>query len=186
MMVDRGRFTEAELCEQTKATDVVRGVETEEREPYPVFCPQIRSLPRERAMPADSVAIYDLEGELFFGAAPDLEDYLAEVFAGARARDISHIVLRVKRVRDPDAVCLERLERALHDARDKGFTVLLAGIRPDLLRGMQRLGWSDWLPRDHWFLEEDTEFSSTLRAVRRAYELAGERQRGDAVVYYLV
>jgi SulP family sulfate permease len=136
--------------------------------------------------PARSVAIYDLEGELFFGAAPDLERHLERVLDNARARAIRHVVLRVKRVRDPDAVCLERLERGVRDAQAEGVTLLLAGIRPDLLRGMERLRWSEWLPREQWFAEEETEFSATLNAVRRAYELVGQRRQGEAAVYYLV
>jgi SulP family sulfate permease len=135
--------------------------------------------------PARDVAIHDLEGELFFGAAPDLERHAQELLDQARSRGIRHVVLRVKRVRNPDAVCYERLEHALRDAQAHGFTVLLAGIRPDLLRGMERLGWSAWLPREHWFPEKETEFSATLDAVRKAYELAGQR-RNEAVVYYLV
>ena len=136
--------------------------------------------------PARSVAIYDLEGELFFGAAPELERHLEESFTRARRRGIRHVVLRVKRVRDPDAVCFERLEQQLRKAQKQGFTLLLAGIRPDLQHGMERLGWSEWLPREQWFPEEDQDFSSTLRAVRTAYELVGQRHQSEAVVYYLV
>jgi len=137
--------------------------------------------------PARSVVIHDLEGELFFGAAPDLEELLHTAFTAARSRGISHVVLRLKRVRDPDAVCYERLEHALKEAHQEGFTVLLAGIRPDLLRGLERLGFDRWVPRERWFVEEEEEFSSTLKAVRRAYELVGlQRPQGQAAVYYLV
>jgi SulP family sulfate permease len=137
--------------------------------------------------PVRSVAIHDLEGELFFGAAPELERYLRDAFDAAREQGIWHIVLRMKRVRDPDAVCFERLEHALREAQAEGFTVFLAGIRPDLLRGMKRLRFDDWLPSDRWFPEEDTQFSATLQAVRKAYELIGkQRPHGEAVVYYLV
>lgn len=137
--------------------------------------------------PARNVAIHDLEGELFFGAAPELERHLSDAFAAARGKGISHVVLRVKRVRDPDAVCYERLEHALRDAQKLGFTVLLAGIRPDLLRGIERLGFEAWLPRALWFLEEDEPDSATLKAVRHAYGRLGiDRPQGVAAVYYLV
>jgi SulP family sulfate permease len=137
--------------------------------------------------PASSVAIYDLEGELFFGAAPDLERHLRCALDEAREQDIRHVVLRVKRVRDPDAVCFERLEHGLREARAQGFTVFLAGIRPDLLRGIQRLQFDAWLPRDQWFLEDDKRDSATLQAVRKAYDMLGiRRPHGEAVVYYLV
>jgi SulP family sulfate permease len=136
---------------------------------------------------AESVAIHDLEGELFFGAAPDLERHLETTLDDARRAGIRHIVLRVKRVRAPDAVCFERLEHGLRRAQAEGFTVFLAGIRPDLLRGMRRLGFARWLPEDHWFPEETERYSSTLKAVRKAYELAGLRSsQREAVVYYLV
>jgi SulP family sulfate permease len=73
------------------------------------------------------------------------------------------------------------------DARQERRALALCALWiPKMLRGMERLGWSEWLPREHWFPEEDTEFSATLRAVRKAYELAGERSQGEAVVYYLV
>ncbi len=137
--------------------------------------------------PARDVAIFGLEGELFFGAAPDLERHVREACEVARARGIRHIVLRVKRVRDPDAVCYESLEHALRDAQAEGFTVYLAGIRPDVLRGMQRLHFDRWLPREYWFLEGDEADSATIKAVRKAYELLGlRRPQGEAVVYYLV
>jgi SulP family sulfate permease len=138
--------------------------------------------------PARSVVIHDLEGELFFGAAPDLERHLQSAFDAARDQGIGYVVLRVKRVRDPDAVCFERLEHALRDAQKQGFVVLLAGIRPDLLRGMRRLGFDEWLAPDRWFLEEeDKSDSATLKAVRKAYALLGiQRPHGEAAVYYLV
>jgi SulP family sulfate permease len=137
--------------------------------------------------PAQSVAIHDLEGELFFGAAPDLERHLRAAFDSARAEGIRHLVLRVKRVRNPDAVCIERLEHGLRDAQAAGFTVFLAGVRPDLLRSLQRLHFEEWLPREHWFLEEERPDSATLKAVRKAYELLGiRRPQGEAVAYYLV
>ena len=69
---------------------------------------------------------------------------------------------------------------------ERGFTVLLAGIRPDLLRGMERLHFEAWLPKERWFVEEDTPFSSTLKSVRHAYDLLGLERQKDAAVYYLV
>jgi SulP family sulfate permease len=134
-----------------------------------------------------SVAIFDLEGELFFGAAPDLERHLRDVLDSSHEHGIRHVVLRVKRVRAPDAVCFERLEHSTREAKAEGITVLLAGVRPDLLRGMSRLNFESWLPRDRWFLEEDEADSATLKAVRKAYELVGtQRPQGLAPVYYLV
>ncbi|MET0343575.1 MAG: SulP family inorganic anion transporter [Polyangiales bacterium] len=137
--------------------------------------------------PANGVVIHDLEGELFFGAAPDLERHLRAALDDARRQGISDVVLRVKRVRTPDAVCFERLEHGLREAQAEGFTVYLAGVRPDLLRGLKRLQFERWVPAERWFIEEDQADSATLTAVRRAYERLGlARPQGEAAVYYLV
>src|ERR1700733_440178 len=69
---------------------------------------------RER-VPGDpvdpSIIIYDFEGELFFGAAPELERYLEALSERIRKHDIKFLVLRLKRVRHPDAVVIERIEK---------------------------------------------------------------------------
>jgi SulP family sulfate permease len=79
---------------------------------------------------SQGVLIYDFEGELFFGAAPDFERYLEKAAEKAKSRGIKFIVLRLKRVRNPDVVALEVLDVFLQDARRNGLTVLLAGVRP--------------------------------------------------------
>jgi MFS superfamily sulfate permease-like transporter len=89
----------------------------------PFECPDGAGLSSHESCnaPARSVGIYDLEGELFFGAAPDLERHLRGAVNAARAQGIWQLVLRVKRVRDPDAVCLERLEHGLREAQAEGL-----------------------------------------------------------------
>jgi sulfate permease, SulP family len=53
--------------------------------------------------PSGDVLIYDFEGELFFGAAPDLEKQSRAASDEAKRRQVRYIVLRLKRVRSPDA-----------------------------------------------------------------------------------
>jgi SulP family sulfate permease len=119
--------------------------------------------------PADpSIVIYDLEGELFFGAAPELDRYLLEIAQRIEADDIKFVVLRLKRVRHPDVVCIERIEHFLREETARGVTVLLAGVRPDTLAVAQNVGFHSWFPADHIFPEEDEEYSATLKAVRYA------------------
>jgi len=153
---------------------------------------------RER-LPADppsrEVLIIDLEGELFFGAAPDLERHLTDAARRAQQQDIRHLVLRVKRVRNPDVVAIEVLEKFLRDAAAGGLTVLLAGVRADLLSAIERVGIDRYLPAELVFAEEDEEFSATLKAVRKAFALrAGDGDAGGSAAiaapqggaYYLV
>jgi sulfate permease, SulP family len=118
--------------------------------------------------------LYDLEGELFFGAAPELDRYFAELVRHAQTADVRHIIIRVKRVRNPDVVCLERLEHFLKSAEPLGFTVLIAGVRTDLLEAMRRLQFNEWLPDDRVFPQGNDEDSATLAAIRSVYERLGD------------
>jgi SulP family sulfate permease len=155
---------------------------------------------RER-QPSDpgctAMAIFDLEGELFFGAAPDLdrcfEDLSKRAKAGARV-----VVLRIKRTRNPDMVCLERLQHFMQTMQTNGVTVLLCGVREDFARAMANLDFAKWLPADCVFPEDRlAPGSSTLAAVRRGYELIGSNlcstcpRRGkveaeETALYYMI
>jgi SulP family sulfate permease len=120
--------------------------------------------------PADpSIVIYDLEGELFFGAAPELDRYLLEISQRIAADDIKFVVLRLKRVRHPDVVCIERVEHFLREETARSVTVLLAGVRPDTLHVLNNVGFQKWFTAEHVFPEEDEEYSATLKAVRYAH-----------------
>jgi sulfate permease, SulP family len=124
---------------------------------------------RVRGDPADpSIVIYDLEGELFFGAAPELDGYLLALRQRIEADDIKFVVLRLKRVRHPDVVCIERIEHFLREETAHGVTVLLAGVRPDTLAVANNVGFQSWFPAEHIFPEEEEEYSATLEAVRHA------------------
>ena len=125
----------------------------------------------ERAGP---LLIYDLEGELFFGAAPELERYLCDILEEAERAGIQHVVVRFRRARNPDAGAIEHLERFLRDAKELGVTVLLAGVRPDFVKILRNVGINKWFPTEYIFPEEDRMFSATLRAVRYAHHLVGQ------------
>jgi len=119
--------------------------------------------------PDPGIVIYDLEGELFFGAAPELDRYLLEIGQRIQADGIKFVVLRLKRVRHPDVVCIERIEHFLREQTARGVTVLLAGVRPDTLAVSNNVGFQKWFPAEHIFPEEDEEYSATLKAVRYAH-----------------
>lgn len=126
---------------------------------------------------SQGVLIYDFEGELFFGAAPDFERYLEKATEKAKSRGIKFIVLRLKRVRNPDVVALEVLDVFLQDARRNGVTVLLAGVRPALLAALTQIGITERHSPDFIFSEEEVDYSATLNAIRRAYALAAIEAR---------
>jgi len=143
--------------------------------------------------PNTEALLFDLEGELFFGAAPELERDLEGLLSRAAAQQTRYIVLRVKRVRNPDMVCLERIDHFLHEAQKHGVTVLLAGVRPDFLAAIKSLHFLDRYPADRIYAEEDEDYSATLKAVRRVHQLiaaeksaAGADEAHPEKLYYLV
>jgi SulP family sulfate permease len=91
------------------------------------------------------------------------------------AERLRYVVLRVKRVRNPDAVCLERLEHFLKDCGARNVTVLLAGLQPDLLAALRRLNFFTWYPAERAYSQGKDEDSATLAAIRAVY-----RDLGDA------
>jgi len=131
---------------------------------------------RER-LPADppptSFLLYDLEGELFFGAGPELDRCFSGVMQQVEAKGLDHVILRVKRVRNPDVVCLEHLEHFLRIAKRRGVTVLLAGVRPDLAEALGRLRFREWFPADGIFPQGADEDSATLAAIRSVQDKIG-------------
>jgi sulfate permease, SulP family len=117
----------------------------------------------------DKLAILSIEGDLFFGASPELEGHLD----GLRKRveqGVRVVVLRLKRARNPDMVCLERLHHFLVDMDARKVPVLLCGVRADVARAIANVRLP--VPAE-WVFEEKAEDSSTLQAIRRAYELLG-------------
>ena len=139
--------------------------------------------------PGQDVLIVDLEGELFFGAAPDLDKHLRDAADEAIRRQARYIVLRLKRVRNPDAVALEVLDVFLKEAHRDGLTIMLAGVRPDLLAALHRMGIAERHGEDLIFAEQEKDYSATLDAVRKAYDLAANANRRNTAnnaAYYLV
>jgi SulP family sulfate permease len=144
--------------------------------------------------PCNRLLIYDLEGELFFGAAPDLGKHL-EAIEKQSAEGVRVVVLRLKRVRNPDAVCLGLLDEFLRRMEGRGVAVLVCGVRSDLARALESTGVAARLGR-RLFHEEVGPESSTLDAVRHAYELLGSDvcatcpRRGEAqskeTWYYMI
>jgi sulfate permease, SulP family len=125
--------------------------------------------------PCQSFILYDLEGEVFFGAAPDLDRYLSGLLQRAEREGVRYVILRVKRIRNPDVVCMEQLEHFLKAAERLGITVLIAGVRQDLLEAYRRLHFSEWFPADRIFPQTSDEDSATIAAVRSVYERLGDK-----------
>jgi SulP family sulfate permease len=124
-------------------------------------------------MPCERILIFGLEGEMFFGATAALERHFAEI-EGRIGEKTEVVVLRVKRARNPDAVGMTLLEHFFDRLKTRGIHVLLCGVRPEFAEKMQRTGLAARLG-EKLFLEQPVRQTSTLLAIRHAYELISER-----------
>lgn len=118
------------------------------------------------------VLVFGLEGELFFGANTALEKHLDRIFERITP-ETRFLVLRVKRLHSPDAVGLHQLFDAVSAFQARGVNVVLCGVRPDLAEAIERTDIGERLGRDALFLEQPVRQTSTLQAIRHAYQLLG-------------
>jgi SulP family sulfate permease len=144
--------------------------------------------------PCGRILIFNLEGELFFGSGPALEDEFAIIERRAH-EDIRVVVLRVKHARNPDGVCLGLLGDFVKRLEGRGITVLLCGVRPGMAKGLRNTGLATHLGYRRIFYETTAAWSSTLDAIRYAYELIGTEycsicprraESQDTPLYYMI
>ncbi len=125
-------------------------------------------------IPEDEVSgpilIFGLEGEMFFGSTAALERHFAHIEERVEDRRCV-VVLRMKRVRNPDAVGLTLFAGFLDRMKAREVRVLLCGVRAALFASMQKTGLTERLDEKEIFLEQPVRETSTLLAVRHAYEL---------------
>jgi SulP family sulfate permease len=140
------------------------------------------------------ILIFDLEGELFFGSSPDLDKHFDTILARAQ-NGVRVVVLRVKRARNPDAVCLDLFEHFHAELTRRGIQFLVCGVRPEFQAAVHATGLEQRLGVAHIFLEKEGAASSTVDAVRHAYELINgdlcetcprRGEMGREVLYYMI
>jgi SulP family sulfate permease len=131
---------------------------------------------RERR-PGDStcplIQIYNFEGELFFGSAPEFESHLESI--EERLDDsVRILVLRVKRVRNPDAVCMHLLKEFIDRVSERGVTLCLSGVRDGFFTTLAKVGIVEQLGEDRVFREASQVWTSTSTAIEWAHAQLGD------------
>jgi sulfate permease, SulP family len=81
------------------------------------------------------VVIYNIDGPLFFGAAEKLERTLAHI-----QRPAATLILRLGHMPFLDATGISAIEEIITDFLKHGATVVLAEVRPNVLRKLERAG----------------------------------------------
>ena len=123
------------------------------------------------------VIFLQVEGDLFFAVADELEDHLA----GLARSEVRVVILRLKRLHSIDVTVLEVLERFTQQMQERGGQVILCGIRTDVMDVLRRFGLVDLIGRDNVFYTGFGVFDSAKRALRRARELVGSSIDIDAI-----
>ncbi|BAM04346.1 SulP family inorganic anion transporter [Phycisphaera mikurensis] len=118
------------------------------------------------------VVFLQLEGNLFFAAADELQDRFARLAAGeARA-----VILRLKRCHMVDATVMDVLGEFATNLRGRGKALLLCGVRPRMKERMQEYGLVDLIGEHRVHLGGEGMFHSSKAAVAQARRIV----RGEA------
>lgn len=118
------------------------------------------------------IRIYNFEGELFFGSAPEFERLLDSIELEAQP-PLRVVILRLKRARNPDSVCMMVLDTFSQNMLSKGVTVILSGVDAEMLSVLSNVGLVRHIGRENIFLEQSEIWGSTSQALQRAYAIFG-------------
>lgn len=115
-----------------------------------------------------SVVALDLQGELFFAAAEELDLKLKTIISDGPM----FIVIRLQQSYNMDHTCAEMLEHVAVEARRKGGRLFLSGVREGMFGTLKRAGVLDALGKDAVFVHEPTLLGSTHQAIQYAKQEA--------------
>ncbi|GAA2417194.1 SulP family inorganic anion transporter [Streptomyces glaucosporus] len=113
----------------------------------------------ERALLAEHIVAYRIDGPLFFAAAHRFLLELSEV------ADVRVVILRMSRVTTVDATGALVLRDVVEKLRRRGIAVLVSGVRPGQRQALESVGALDAIP------PRDRVYAGTPEAIRgaRAY-----------------
>ncbi len=123
-------------------------------------------------LPCSYIRVFNFEGEMFFGCAPELERYLDAIFEES-PESLKVIVLRLKRVNNPDAVCMDVLQRFVEKMHKRKVVVLLSGIRESMAQTLKNVGIIRLVGEENVYREESEIWASTVTAMKKGYSLLG-------------
>lgn len=128
-----------------------------EREDIVEVAPEI-DLAAEQRLLHERIAVYRIDGALFFGAAQRFLDELTDV------ADVEVVILRLSGIRHLDATGANALAEIVRDLERRSITVLLKGVRDADRRSLVAVGAFDHLRSD------DHLFTSLPDAIEHARE----------------
>jgi sulfate permease, SulP family len=124
--------------------------------------------PDARPSSTGDVTVLNLQGELFFAAAEELQTELLRML-DANTR---FIVIRTQEAYNVDATTAEAIAHVAHEARQRGGRLILCGVRPGMYGTFERAGLLSKFGEDAIFRAEAEFLASTWRAIAYAEDLA--------------
>lgn len=131
----------------------------------------LHEVPEASARPGE-VTILNLQGELFFAAADELQAELLRVING-RSR---FVVLRMQEAYNLDATSAAAIAHVAVKARERGGRLVLCGVRAGMYGTFERAGLLDHLGKDCVFPAESEVLASTRHALAYAKRLMHETE----------
>jgi SulP family sulfate permease len=145
---------------------------------------------RAEDTPCNRILIFGLEGEMYFGSGVSLEQHFETIESRVRP-DTQVVVLRLKRARNPDAAGMSLLDKSVDRLHARNVDVVLCGVQRMMRAKMHHTGLDQKVDDSHIFLEQPVKQTSTVLAIRYAYDLLSDycancprRDRRALPVYY--
>lgn len=110
---------------------------------------------------------------MFFGCAPELERQLDAIREEA-PETLKVVVLRLKRVNNPDAVCMDVLQRFVEKMHGRKVVVMISGIKEAMAQTLRNVGITQLVGQENVFREESEIWASTVTAMKKGYSLLGD------------
>ena len=135
------------------------------REPVPAAAGEVVGTDEELALLHEHIAVYRIDGALFFA---DVRRFLDEL---AGVADVRVVVLRLSGIRVLDTSGANALGEIVDDLQRRGIVVLLKGLRPEHRRVMESVGALGRLRHPaHLFDDLDDAVEHARSHVRRALD----------------
>jgi SulP family sulfate permease len=122
----------------------------------------------------DRLLCYGLEGDLFFGAEPELHHHLAAIQKQASGGAARVVLLVLKGARNPDATFLHLLTTFQAKLAKQGVDLLLCAVQADLVKALAITNLDATIGTNRIFPDGTESGVSTHQAVLHAYQLLGE------------
>ena len=116
------------------------------------------------------ILIIQVEGNLYFGSAYDLEKKLEMLYDKAKV-----FIIRMKRVATIDVTALEALNVFIRTVKESGNDIIICGLSSGLNSMLINSNLLDEIGRENVFLSEEEIFASSTKALCRAQELLNKQ-----------